>query len=734
LLNIESVELTGTVTDVKARRETWGVIEIETEDETVSVTGEVGDVEVEEEVTVIGRYTVHSKYGMQFKAEFCRRKLPSTVSGILKYLSAGAIKGITPKIANILVNKFKEKTLYIIENEPERLKEIQGIGNKRYEQILLSVKSTFGFRLVMEFLNEFNINPRYTARAVQIYGGECLEKIKANPFLLCVDDIGLSFPKADLIAEKSGLLYNCDERISAGIKHILKTASYDGHTALPYEELRAETSYQIRISYDDFEKCPKTDFIFFERNNVKFVALKEFYETEKYIAERLLQMSEVKETLPENQILKMLEYEELSQEIKFAEKQIFGVKVALTSKVMILTGGPGTGKTTTLKTIINIFERQDKKVFICAPTGRAAQRATEVTGRQAKTVHRLLEVVPTDDENKIQANRNELNPLDCDVVVVDEMSMIDAVLMKTLLQGMKRDCRLIMVGDSDQLPSVGAGNVLHDLIASEVIKYVALKEIFRQAEKSLIVTNAHKIINGELPILNIKNNDFFFFERRNTLQTRETTVDMINRIAKTYELNIKDDIQVITPARQGALGSIELNRRLQAEFNPPHIVKQVNSTLYVLREGDKVMQTQNNYNIKWKKQGTFSEEQGIGIFNGDIGVITEINEKNKQVMTDFDGRIAVYSYEMLFQLELAYAVTVHKSQGSEFNTVIIPLFDGFDKLFYRNLLYTAVTRAKNRLLLIGTKEQVARMVYNDKKTFRYTALDGILRGEAVETT
>jgi exodeoxyribonuclease V alpha subunit len=372
-----------------------------------------------------------------------------------------------------------------------------------------------------------------------------------------------------------------------------------------------------------------------------------------------------------------------------------------------------------------------KKVSVSAPTGRAAQRATEVTGYPAKTIHSLLEIMKSEDD-RIQANRFEGNPLECDVLVIDEMSMVDSMLMQAVLCGIRRKCVLIMVGDSDQLPSVGAGNVLHDLINSKAVGYVRLTEIFRQAQESLIVTNSHRIINGEFPELRVKDSDFFFFERTNSADVINTVIEMVHRLARAYKLNPKDDIQVLTPARKGLLGSIELNKVLQDELNPENVGSgkkiEVASALYKFRSGDKIMQNQNNYNIRWTK----GKEIGTGVFNGDIGTIIGIDPRSKNLIAEFDGREATYSSEMLFQLELAYAITVHKSQGSEFNTVIMPLFDGFNKLFYRNLFYTAVTRAKSRLILIGSQRQVKKMVDNNFQSLRYTALSPLLSDDAVE--
>ena len=412
--------------------------------------------------------------------------------------------------------------------------------------------------------------------------------------------------------------------------------------------------------------------------------------------------------------------------IKYEKLQRQAIATALSRGIMIMTGGPGTGKTTTLNAIIALYEKKGETVLLAAPTGRAAKRMSDLTGREARTIHRMLEV-GYDQNGKLKFKHDESNPLEGDVVIVDEMSMVDIILFESLLRSLKLNCRLIMVGDIDQLPSVGAGNLLKSLIESRCLPVIELKEIFRQAEKSCIVTNAHKIVKGEIPDLSQKNNDFFFFKRTDPSLALNLIIDLVKkRLPKAYKYSPTDDIQVISPSRKGILGVVELNKALQEQLNPKGpSKKEVKSQIYTFREGDKIMQTKNNYDIVWSKDG----EQGAGIYNGDIGKILSINRARLELIVDFDGRIAVYTFDMADQLELAYAVTAHKSQGSEFEAVIIPLLGGFDKLYYRNLLYTAVTRAKRLLIIIGDEKIVSKMVLNNKRTNRYTCLTAMLKEE-----
>ena len=461
------------------------------------------------------------------------------------------------------------------------------------------------------------------------------------------------------------------------------------------------------------------------KNDRGFVYLSDYYTAESYIAGRISVMQAF--SSPDDfDYNKQIDLEEEKNGIHYETLQRKAITTALSRGLMVMTGGPGTGKTTTLNAIISLYEKKKEKVLLAAPTGRAAKRISDLTGKEAKTIHRLLEIT-FDAGGRIKFKHNESDPLDCDVIVIDEMSMVDVLLFESLLRAMKLSCRLVMVGDSDQLPSVGAGNLLKCLIDSQCIPVIELKEIFRQAEKSCIVTNAHKIVKGVMPDLTQKNNDLFFFRRSHPETATALMSDLVKtRLPKAYNYSPTDDIQVITPSRKGVTGVIELNKILQQQLNPPNpSKKEIKTIIYTFREGDKIMQTKNNYDIVWSKDG----EQGAGIYNGDIGKILSINCHKMEIAIDFEGRRANYSFDMAVQLELAYAITVHKSQGSEFEAVVMPLTGGFSKLCYRNLLYTAVTRAKKLLIIIGTEDIVDKMVTNNRRTNRYTCLTAMLQDE-----
>ena len=466
----------------------------------------------------------------------------------------------------------------------------------------------------------------------------------------------------------------------------------------------------------------------YEKNGRKFIYLYDYYRAEQYITERLTLM---RGCFIDNEqdYTQLIDIEEQTKKITYAAQQREAISLALSRGFLVLTGGPGTGKTTTLKAIISLYEQRGMKVMIAAPTGRAAKRISDLTGYQAKTIHRLLEV-GYDSTGQLKFKHDRNNPVSCDVMIIDEMSMVDSILFEALLRAMKLSCRLIMVGDSDQLPSVGAGNLLKDMIDCGRLTVVQLTEIFRQAQQSAIITNAHKIVSGENPVLDIKDSDFFFMQRLDSSEAERLVSDLYKeRLPKAYGYSPFDDIQVLCPSRKGALGVVELNKSLQAVINPPDKkLAEVKGMQYVFRDNDKVMQTKNNYDIIWKRDG----ESGTGIFNGDIGTIVKVRKNDNIVVIDFEGRIAEYGFELLEQLELAYAITVHKSQGSEFNAVIIPLLGGFDKLYYRNLLYTAVTRAKKLLIIVGSKNAVEKMVANNRRTLRYSCLKDMMEKSMAE--
>lgn len=706
------------------------VLELDVGGEFVTVVGELGNIEEGEELVVSGDYVKHPKFGMQFRAAFCRRKMPATTNAILKYLSSGVLKGIGKTLAKRIVDEFGEKALEVIENEPELLVKVKGVTASKAEEISMEFKRIFGIRALMIFLSQYGIPPSAAVASWKRWGQYAVEMIKENPYIMCGSGIDLEFDKAEAMAVKISYPMDSEGRIAAGITHILTSNTFAGHTCLPCDKLKTTAVKLLDIEGELFDKCLENEckegnLVIYKKGGREFVYLADYYTAEDYITGRLEVMSSCfKDT--QYDYAKLIAIEESAKDITYAEQQRRAISLALSQGFMILTGGPGTGKTTTLKAIISLYEQRGMKVMLAAPTGKAAKRISDLTGYDAKTIHRMLEVA-FDNGGRTHFKHDENNPIICDVMIVDEMSMVDSLLFEALLRALKLSCRLIMVGDSDQLPSVGAGNVLKDMIDCGKLPVVQLTEIFRQAQQSCIITNAHKIVNGEYPELLRTDSDFFFMQRLDFETASQTVVELaVKRLPTAYDFLPKDDIQVLCPSRKGALGVVEMNKTLQLAINPPSKEKyEIKGILYTFRPDDKVMQVKNNYDIVWKRDG----ESGTGIFNGDIGIILKVVKAESKLYIDFDGRIAEYSYEMLDQLELAYAVSVHKSQGSEFNAVIIPLLGGFEKLYYRNLLYTAVTRAKKLLIIVGSMRAVEKMVDNDRRTLRYTCLKDMLEKE-----
>lgn len=727
----ELLHIEGTVENVLFKNENNGyiVLDLDAGGTLITVVGELGDIETGEGLILEGHYVTHQKFGTQFQAEYCERKLPDTVVNIEKYLSSGAIKGIGPSLARRIVNVFGSQTLEIMENDPYRLSEIKGISAKKCDEIAAEAKKLFSLRCIMSYLSQYEVKSNVAMKTYQKFGEDAMDMLRVNPYLLCGDSIELDFRKADEIAHDLHIEKNSDKRIIAGIQYILKANTTLGHSCVPLDVLVAKATNALNVGerdfYSSYNAALDDDELFeYIKNDREYIYLPDYYYAEKFIADRIRILRDF--TSPEDfDYSALIDIEEEEHKIKYEKIQRQAITSAISKGLMILTGGPGTGKTTTLNAIISIFEKQGYNVMLAAPTGRAAKRMSDLTGYEAKTIHRLLEV-EFDMGGKLKFKHNENNPLGCDVLVVDEMSMVDVLLFESLLRAVRLGCKLIMVGDSDQLPSVGAGNLLRDIIDSGVVTVIELREIFRQARESCIVTNAHKIVSGEYPDLTQKANDFFFFKRDDFDKAVSLVVDLAKtRLPAAYNYSPTDDIQILTPSRKGTLGTVELNKVLQNELNPPSDSKpEYKSYIYTFRVGDKVMQTKNNYDIVWRKD----EEQGTGIFNGDIGKIININRATMCAVLDFDGRVATYPFDLLSQVELAYAITVHKSQGCEFEAIIMPVLGGFEKLYYRNLLYTAVTRAKKLLILIGSEEKIRCMVDNNRRTRRYTCLKNMLAG------
>ena len=725
-------KVSGVVENVVYRNENNDYTVFEVVDEESRLFTAVGIIPmVSEGETVIleGQWTYHKEFGKQFAFVSYEKSLPKEIDGIIQYLSSKTIKGVGPITAVKIANRFGMDTFDVIENHPEWLTDISGITRKKAAAISESFRAQNELRGVMMFFKDYMGTGEITKVYKQL-GASAVGVVKNNPYVLCNGDYGIAFDKADAMAASFGFSPDCDVRIVSGINYVLKyNASANGHTCLPREKLVAATASLLGIEEADVNgRIDKfiagEDIASYKTSEGELIMTFEVNYREEYIAKRLGALSREVIQLSSMDIASLIQKVEMRLGVKYAEKQREAIFRCMNGGVTIITGGPGTGKTTVVKGIISIFNDLDLKTALAAPTGRAAKRMSEATGEEAKTIHRLLEMEKgVNDE--LRFNRNSRNPLDERVVIVDEASMIDLSLMSALTEALKRGTRLILIGDSDQLPSVGAGNVLDDLISSDTVDTVRLTEIFRQSKESLIVTNAHRINSGESPALNVTDNDFFFVRRESEREIADTVADLITkRLPKTYGSAIRDQIQVISPSKKGAGGVELLNNELQARVNPKASFKKEKASHGVIfREGDRVMQVVNNYEIEWEKNGL----SGLGIFNGDIGVIESIDFKEEVVNIWFDDRFVRYDFDNLEELELSYAITVHKSQGSEYPVVIIPMYSCPPMLMTRNLLYTAVTRAKRMVILVGRSDIPERMVKNNREVLRYTTLAQRLR-------
>ena len=730
-MNIEEEKITGIVDEVTFRNEANGftVLDLEMENELLTVVGVLPGVNAGETVTLTGTYTTHPSFGRQFKATAFSRCMPETADQIYKYLSSGVIKGIGPKRAISIVERFGEDTLQVLDKEPEKLASIKGISEEAAEQIGNEFQKQYAMRTVMLGLEKYDFTPSECIRIFKKLGIAAVEKVEENPYMLCSLGIGISFERAEAIEQKLPKKPLPDYRIREGILHVCRYNSTNrGHTCIPREKLLKPCADLLEVTQDEIDIAIDTlsNIGQLKRADIdkqEFVFLPSAYLAEKQIAERI---NIITNFPPPGapQLADWIDNIERQNNIVYEEQQRLAIATAAKKGLLVLTGGPGTGKTTAIKGIINIFEKQRLNIALAAPTGRAAKRMSEVTGMEAKTIHRLLEVEWDEDDRPV-FRRNIRNPLDCDALILDELSMIDIHLFANLLDALPLGCRLILVGDSDQLPPVGAGNVLQDLIKSEKLPVVCLTQVFRQAMESKIITTAHKIVNGEVPDLTNDGKDYFHLERPSSTSTAQTVVELCSeRLPKAYEWDPLADIQVICPSKKGEAGTQNLNKLLQEALNPPHPdKKELIIAGRLFREGDKVMQVRNNYSIEW----TSGKEKGTGIFNGDIGIIEQIDTKTGVTVVNFDGKSALIAGEFLSEVEHAYAVTVHKSQGSEFKAVIIPLINIVPNLAYRNLLYTAVTRARDLLITTGSAQTVSSMTLNDKKAKRYSALAQFLK-------
>ena len=704
-----SVELSGSVEDViyKNADNGYTVINLGCDEGLIAVVGNLGDVNEGERLSLRGGWITSPKYGRQFKAAMCERSMPETESEISAYLGSGVIKGLGPAIAKKIVKQFGTEALDIIDNDCMQLTVIKGITSDKALYISNEYHKITGVNEVIKFLGEYNFGPAHAISVWSAFEHDSIKQIKTNPYILCTSGIDIDFRSVDRMAADLGFDAENSDRVRAGIVYVLHENANAGHTCLPTEKLRESVCDNLGIERRQFESClddceEKDWVVRITLGKREFVYLPEYYLAETYIAKKLAFMLRTSAQY-EKDYSDEIRGVEFSENIQYEDLQRAAISACLTGSVFILTGGPGTGKTTTLNGVIKILKAQKKRILLCAPTGRAAKRMSDLTGEPARTIHRLLEVDFT-AKGELKFKRNETNPLPADVVIADEMSMVDALLMCSLVRAIKPTSKFIMVGDSNQLPSVGAGNVLKDLIASHYIPSVELKEIFRQAAQSLIVTNAHRIVNGEFPVLDDRQNDFFFMNKSLESDIAGLVIQLAKqRLPDTYGFSPIDDIQVLCPTKMGMAGTKELNKQLQSALNPPSQNKaELKFFDVIFRTGDKVMQTKNDYDVLWTK----NNEKGSGIFNGDIGIIRSVDRFSQNVTIDFEGRVAIYTSEMLRRLEHAYAITIHKSQGSEYDAVIIPITAFTHNLLYRNLLYTGVTRAKKMIIVIGTKELV----------------------------
>lgn len=727
-----SVELSGSVEDViyKNADNGYTVINLGCDDGLIPVVGTLGDVNEGERLNLRGGWITSQKYGRQFKAAMCERSMPQTETEIAAYLGSGVIKGLGPAIAKRIVKAFGTEALDIIDNDCMKLTAINGISSDKALYISNEYHKITGVNEVIKFLGEYNFGPAHAISVWSAFEHDSIKQIKTNPYILCTSGIDIDFRSVDRMAADLGFDAENSDRVRAGIVYVLHENANAGHTCLPTEKLRESVCDNLGIERRQFESClddceEKDWVVRITLGKREFVYLPEYYLAETYIAKKLAFMIRTSAQY-EKDYSDEIRGVEFSENIQYEDLQRAAISACLTGSVFILTGGPGTGKTTTLNGVIKILKAHKKRILLCAPTGRAAKRMSDLTGEPARTIHRLLEVDYT-AKGELKFKRNETNPLPADVVIADEMSMVDTLLMCSLVRAIKPTSKFIMVGDSNQLPSVGAGNVLKDLIASHYIPSVELKEIFRQAAQSLIVTNAHRIVKGEFPVLDDRQNDFFFMNKPNESEIAGLVIQLTKqRLPDTYGFSPIDDIQVLCPTKMGAAGTRELNKQLQLALNPPSQNKaELKFFDVIFRTGDKVMQTKNDYDVLWTK----NNEKGSGIFNGDIGIIRAVDRFSQNVTIDFEGRMAIYTSEMLRKLEHAYAITIHKSQGSEYDAVIIPITGFTQNLLYRNLLYTGVTRAKKMIIVIGTKQLVKTMVDNDRKMLRYSLLRPLLEIE-----
>lgn len=737
------MEIIGEITSIIYRNEvnSYTIAELETDEEMTTVVGYLPFINVGDSLKLEGKFVEHKDYGRQFKVDTFEKIMPQTTEALKRYLANGNVKGIGEAIAKRIIDKFGEETIHVFRYEPSKLAEIRGISKEGAKEMSASFIENWEVWQIVGFLERFGIGAEYAKKVYDLLGINAIEQIESNPYILIDLAKGVDFKQIDKMALDLGVSYDNEKRVTSGIKYGLIRSTYNGNTCVIKENLIEFVINLLDVSTENIENGliklnNNKEIVIEKRENIEYIYLFNFYNTEEQIALRIKKLQNAKNVKKISNIEEFLEKIEKNSSIELSDKQKNALKMVNDNNVTIITGGPGTGKTTIIKNIIDIYEENGKKVILAAPTGRAAKRMTETTGKEASTLHRLLEIGKIDDDNLFKNNDNYQGaPIDADIVIIDEVSMMDMFIMNYLLKCIYQGTKLVLVGDVDQLASVGPGSVLKDLIASNQVATVSLDKIFRQAAKSKIILNAHKVNNGEMFLskeeLEEDTKEDFFFIKENLQERMLAQVVSLctGRLEKYGNYDFFQNIQVLSPTKKGLLGTKELNRILQEQLNPNIMnLPEKASMGAIFRKGDRVMQIKNNYDIYWEKEGTGSgisnKEIGNGVFNGEIGTVIQIDEKEKQVEIQFDdNKIARYEFTELDQIEHSYAITIHKAQGSEFDVVIMAIPQTAPMLLTRNLLYTGITRAKKLLVVIGSEKTLEFMIQNVDSRKRNTGLE-----------
>lgn len=731
------VRLTGEVEDVIFQNKDNGytVFSLATEEEEITCVGVLPQIHSGEALEIHGEWKTHPVYGKQVQVQYYEKSMPTTQAGMERYLASGLIKGIGAKTAKRIVEKFGETAFYVIEEKPDLLTEIKGITYEKAQRISEIFREQHELRRAMMFLQGFDISPAYAMKIYKKYKNRTFDIVKNNPYRLADDVMGIGFKMADKMAANVGIAADDPNRVKAAVKYVLNNAAANGDCFLPKGKLTEQAVELLGLHPLAVENAIRElqvdSQIWQERlgeTNEECVYLNYYFYAEMAVAKHLLELSTEYEPADADTIARAIARVEKETGVTLAEEQRLAVLEAMSCGVLVITGGPGTGKTTTINTILRILQEEELDIVLAAPTGRAAKRMTEATGMEAQTIHRLLGISFVNEDSRRQSfERDEDNPIEADVIIIDETSMVDIGLMQALLRAVERGSRIIFVGDADQLPSVGAGNVLKDMIHSERLKVVRLRHVFRQAQESAIIMNAHRINEGQEPALNEAGTDFFFMRRAYAEEVVGTIQELVKtRLPKFTGCDGLQEMQVLTPMRKGILGVQNLNQVLQRTLNPPEKGKREFTFRQVtFREGDKVMQVKNNYNMVWRCMDKWGKrtDEGTGVFNGDSGTVLSIDTEGETLRVLFDdGKVVDYDFGQMEELELAYAITIHKSQGSEYPVVILPVYSGPPMLMTRNLLYTAITRARTLVVLVGLREMVSGMIANNREVSRYTGL------------